>query len=209
MNTLADAVKVTLGPKGSQRRPREEVGAPTITNDGVSIARRSRRGPVRERSGPARQGGRQRTDDIAGDGTDGHRAGWRSSREGAAQRGRRNQPDGPQAWDQKRPSRPVSDQLLAMARTSTADEIAATASIGRHFKIGEIIAEAMVMQVGKEGVITVEGEAPGGLVGTRLTVAPSGRGPSRSGTVTDRKGHAIGTSPARSATGTSPPSHQS
>ncbi len=59
VNKLADAVKVTIGPKGRNVVLDKKFGAPTITNDGVSIAARGRaRRPVREHGRAARQGGR-------------------------------------------------------------------------------------------------------------------------------------------------------
>ena len=60
MNKLADAVRVTLGPKGRNVVLEKKWGAPTITNDGVSHRQGDRaRGPVREDRRRARQGGRQ------------------------------------------------------------------------------------------------------------------------------------------------------
>ena len=59
VNKLADTVKVTLGPKGRNVVIEKKFGAPTITNDGVSIAKRDRaRGPVREHGRAAGEGGR-------------------------------------------------------------------------------------------------------------------------------------------------------
>ena len=59
VNKLADAVKVTLGPKGRNVVLDKKFGAPTITNDGVSIAKRNRtRRRVREHGRPAREGSR-------------------------------------------------------------------------------------------------------------------------------------------------------
>jgi hypothetical protein len=58
VDALANAVKVTLGPKGRNVVIDKKWGAPTITNDGVTIAGDRARGPLREPRRPARQGGR-------------------------------------------------------------------------------------------------------------------------------------------------------
>ena len=70
LNALADAVKVTLGPKGPQRRSGEEVGRPTITNDGVSIAKEIELEDPYEKIGAELvKEVAKKTDDVAGDGT--------------------------------------------------------------------------------------------------------------------------------------------
>ena len=99
MNQLADAVKVTLGPKGRNVVLEKKWGAPTITNDGVSIAKEIELEDPYEKIGAELvKEVAKKTDDVAGDGTttatvlaQAHGA------RGSAQRRRRCQPDGAQA----------------------------------------------------------------------------------------------------------------
>ena len=106
VNKLADAVKVTLGPKGRNVVLEKKFGAPTITNDGVSIAREV------ELDDPFENMGAQlvkevatKTNDVAGDGTTTATVLAQALvQRGPAQRGRRRQPDGPQAGHRARPS---------------------------------------------------------------------------------------------------------
>jgi chaperonin GroEL len=158
MNSLADAVKVTLGPKGRNVVLEKKWGAPTITNDGVSIAKEIELEDPWEKIGAELvKEVAKKTDDVAGDGTttatvlaqalvrEGLRNVAASANPIALKRGIEQAVEA------------VSEQLLASAKpVETKDQIAATASISAgDAQIGELIAEAMD-KVGKEGVITVE-----------------------------------------------------
>ena len=158
MNTLADAVKVTLGPKGRNVVLEKKWGAPTITNDGVSIAKEIELEDPYEKIGAELvKEVAKKTDDIAGDGTTTATV----LAQALVREGLRNVAAGTNPMALKRGIEAavtaVSDQLLAMAKdVDSKDEIAATASISAADpQSGEIIAEAMD-KVGKEGVITVE-----------------------------------------------------
>jgi chaperonin GroEL len=158
MNILADAVKVTLGPKGRNVVLEKKWGAPTITNDGVSIAKEI------ELTDPYPNIGAQlvkevakKTDDVAGDGTTTATV----LAQAMVREGLRNVAAGANPMALKRgieqAVEAVSAQLLEQAKeVETKEQIAATASISAaDTQIGEMIAEAMD-KVGKEGVITVE-----------------------------------------------------
>ena len=158
MNTLADAVKVTLGPKGRNVVLEKSWGAPTITNDGVSIAKEIELDDPYEKIGAELvKEVAKKTDDVAGDGTTTAtvlaqamvREGLRNVTAGANPMGLKK---GIEAAVQA-----VSARLSDMAiDIETKDQIASTASISAADPtVGEIIAEAMD-KVGKEGVITVE-----------------------------------------------------
>ena len=159
MNTLADAVKVTLGPKGRNVVLEKKWGAPTITNDGVSIAKEIELEDPYEKIGAELvKEVAKKTDDVAGDGTTTAtvlaqamvREGLRNVAAGANPMGLKR---GIEAAVEK-----VSEQLLGMATDiETREQIAATATIsaGGDTTVGDAIAEAMD-KVGKEGVITVE-----------------------------------------------------
>ena len=99
MNKLADAVRVTLGPKGRNVVLEKKWGAPTITNDGVSIAKEIELEDPYERIGAELvKEVAKKTDDVAGDGTTTATVlAWAMVHEGPAQRRRRGQPDGPEA----------------------------------------------------------------------------------------------------------------
>ena len=158
MNTLADAVKVTLGPRGRNVVLEKKWGAPTITNDGVSIAKEIELEDAWEKIGAELvKEVAKKTDDVAGDGTTTAtvlaqalvREGLRNVAAGA-------NPIALKAGIEKAVEA-ISEQLLTGAReVETKEQIAATASISAGDpQIGELIAEAMD-KVGKEGVITVE-----------------------------------------------------
>ncbi len=158
MNTLADAVKVTLGPKGRNVVLEKKWGAPTITNDGVSIAKEIELEDPFERIGAELvKEVAKKTDDVAGDGTTTAtvvaqamvREGLRNVTAGANPVGLKKGIETAVAA--------IIEQLSEMAiDVETKEQIAATASISAADPIvGEIIAEAMD-KVGKEGVITVE-----------------------------------------------------
>ncbi|KAA1394377.1 molecular chaperone GroEL [Aeromicrobium sp. Root344] len=158
MNQLADAVKVTLGPKGRNVVLEKKWGAPTITNDGVSIAKEIELEDPYEKIGAELvKEVAKKTDDVAGDGTTTAtvlaqalvREGLRNVAAGANPMGLKK---GIEAAVEA-----ISSQLLGMAKdVETKEQIASTASISAaDTTVGEIIAEAMD-KVGKEGVITVE-----------------------------------------------------
>ena len=158
MNTLADAVKVTLGPKGRNVVLEKKWGAPTITNDGVSIAKEIELEDPYERIGAELvKEVAKKTDDVAGDGTTTATV----LAQAMVREGLRNVAAGANPMGLKRGIEAavaaVSEQLSSMAMDiETKEQIAATASISAaDTTVGEIIAEAMD-KVGKEGVITVE-----------------------------------------------------
>jgi chaperonin GroEL len=158
MNTLADAVKVTLGPKGRNVVLEKKWGAPTITNDGVSIAKEIELDDPYEKIGAELvKEVAKKTDDVAGDGTTTATV----LAQAMVREGLRNVAAGANPMALKRGIEKATDavaaELLAMAKEiETKEQIAATASISAaDSQIGEMIAEAMD-KVGKEGVITVE-----------------------------------------------------
>jgi chaperonin GroEL len=165
MNTLADAVRVTLGPKGRNVVLEKKWGAPTITNDGVSIAKEIELEDPYEKIGAELvKEVAKKTDDVAGDGTTTATV----LAQALVREGLRNVAAGTNPMALKRgieqAVEAISEQLLAMAKeVETKEQIAATASISAADpQIGEIIAEAMD-KVGKEGVITVEESQTFGL----------------------------------------------
>ncbi|MFN8030765.1 MAG: chaperonin GroEL [Dermatophilaceae bacterium] len=158
MNVLADAVRVTLGPKGRNVVLEKKWGAPTITNDGVSIAKEIELDDPYEKIGAELvKEVAKKTDDVAGDGTTTATV----LAQALVREGLRNVAAGANPMALKRGIEKavaaVSDELLAQAKdVETKEQIAATASISAaDTQIGEMIAEAMD-KVGKEGVITVE-----------------------------------------------------
>ncbi|MCA0438409.1 MAG: chaperonin GroEL [Austwickia sp.] len=158
MNQLADAVKVTLGPKGRNVVLEKKWGAPTITNDGVSIAKEIELEDPYEKIGAELvKEVAKKTDDVAGDGTTTATV----LAQALVKEGLRNVAAGANPMALKRgiekATEAVCTELLALAKdVETRDQIAATASISAaDTQIGDMIAEAMD-KVGKEGVITVE-----------------------------------------------------
>jgi chaperonin GroEL len=158
MNTLADAVKVTLGPKGRNVVLEKKWGAPTITNDGVSIAKEIELEEPYEKIGAELvKEVAKKTDDVAGDGTTTATV----LAQALVREGLRNVAAGANPMDLKRgidkAVAAISEQLVGLAtEVETREQIAATASISAGDpQVGEIIAEAMD-KVGKEGVITVD-----------------------------------------------------
>ncbi len=165
MNTLADAVRVTLGPKGRNVVLEKKWGAPTITNDGVSIAKEIELEDPYEKIGAELvKEVAKKTDDVAGDGTTTATV----LAQALVREGLRNVAAGTNPMALKRgieqAVEAISSQLLEMSQeVETKEQIAATASISAADpQIGEIIAEAMD-KVGKEGVITVEESQTFGL----------------------------------------------
>ena len=158
MNALADAVKVTLGPRGRNVVLEKKWGAPTITNDGVSIAKEIELDDPWEKIGADLvKEVAKKTDDVAGDGTTTATV----LAQALVREGLRNVAAGSNPMALKRGIEKavdaISAELLAMSNpVKTKEQIAATASISAaDSTIGEMIAEAMD-KVGKEGVITVE-----------------------------------------------------
>ncbi|MCD5346428.1 chaperonin GroEL [Agromyces sp. H3Y2-19a] len=158
LNTLADAVKVTLGPRGRNVVLEKKWGAPTITNDGVSIAKEIELDDPYEKIGAELvKEVAKKTDDVAGDGTTTSVV----LAQALVREGLRNVAAGADPISLKRgiekAVQAVEAELLANAKdVETKEEIAATASISAaDEQIGALIAEA-IDKVGKEGVVTVE-----------------------------------------------------
>jgi chaperonin GroEL len=158
MNVLADAVKVTLGPRGRNVVLEKKWGAPTITNDGVSIAKEIELDDPWEKIGAELvKEVAKKTDDVAGDGTTTATV----LAQALVREGLRNVAAGSNPMALKRGIEKavaaIVEELLSMAKAvDSKEQIAATASISAaDTTIGEMIAEAMD-KVGKEGVITVE-----------------------------------------------------
>ncbi|HEY7223111.1 MAG TPA: chaperonin GroEL [Micromonosporaceae bacterium] len=158
MNILADTVKVTLGPKGRNVVLGTAWGAPTITNDGVSIAKHIELDDPYEKLGAELvKEVAKKTDDVAGDGTTTATV----LAQALVREGLRNVAAGANPIALKRGIEQavaaVTESLRHQARdVESRDQIAATASISAaDSAIGEMIAEAMD-KVGKDGVITVE-----------------------------------------------------
>jgi chaperonin GroEL len=158
VNALADAVKVTIGPRGRNVVIDKKWGAPTITNDGVTIAREvDLEDPFENLGAQLAKEVATKTNDIAGDGTTTAtvlaqamvREGLRNVAAGASPISLKRGIDAAAAY--------VSDELLKSAReVDDKDSIAHVATISAQDpKIGELIAEAFD-KVGKDGVITVE-----------------------------------------------------
>jgi chaperonin GroEL len=158
LNVLADTVKVTLGPKGRNVVLDKKWGAPTITNDGVSIAKEIELEDPYEKIGAELvKEVAKKTDDVAGDGTTTATV----LAQALVKEGLRNVAAGANPIALKRGIEAavevVTTQLLALAKeVETKEEIAATAALSAaDTQIGELIAEALD-KVGKEGVVTVE-----------------------------------------------------
>jgi chaperonin GroEL len=158
MNQLADAVKVTLGPRGRNVVLEKKWGAPTITNDGVSIAKEIELEDPWEKIGAELvKEVAKKTDDVAGDGTTTATV----LAQALVREGLRNVAAGANPMALKKgieiAVERISEELANMAKdVETKEQIASTASISAaDTAIGEMIAEAMD-KVGKEGVVTVE-----------------------------------------------------
>ncbi|MGW5055546.1 chaperonin GroEL [Actinokineospora sp. NPDC004072] len=158
LNTLADAVKVTLGPRGRNVVLEKKWGAPTITNDGVSIAKEIELEDPWEKIGAELvKEVAKKTDDVAGDGTTTATV----LAQALVREGLRNVAAGADPLSLKRGIEQAVEAVIEQLHKSaseveTKEQIAATASISAgDTTIGELIAEALD-KVGKEGVITVE-----------------------------------------------------
>jgi chaperonin GroEL len=158
MNTLADAVRVTLGPKGRNVVLDKKWGAPTITNDGVSIAKEIDLEDPYERIGAELvKEVAKKTDDVAGDGTTTATVlAWSMVREGL-----RNVAAGANPMALKRGIEQGTEAAVQAIRdiaveVDEKEQIAQVAAISANDRsIGDLIAEA-IDKVGKDGVITVE-----------------------------------------------------
>jgi chaperonin GroEL len=158
MNKLADAVRVTLGPKGRNVVLEKKWGAPTITNDGVSIAKEIDLEDPYERIGAELvKEVAKKTDDVAGDGTTTATVlAWALVREGL-----RNVAAGANPMSLKKGIEAAviaaTDSIKELAKeVDNKDQIAQVASISAaDTEIGQLISEA-IDKVGKDGVITVE-----------------------------------------------------
>lgn len=158
LNILADTVKVTLGPRGRNVVLEKKWGAPTITNDGVSIAKEIElEDPFEKIGAELVKEVAKKTDDVAGDGTTTATV----LAQALVREGLRNVAAGADPITLKRgiekAVEAVIKELLANAKpVETKEQIAATASISAGDPvIGELIAEA-IDKVGREGVVTVE-----------------------------------------------------
>src|SRR6267154_5319024 len=161
VNKLADTVKVTIGPKGRNVVIDKKFGAPTITNDGVTIAREVElEDPYENLGAQLAKEVATKTNDIAGDGTTTATV----LAQAMVHHGLRSVAAGANPMDLKRgvdaAAAAVSERLLKSARdVEEQTEIAHVATISaQDSKIGELIAEAFA-KVGKDGVVTVE-ESP-------------------------------------------------
>jgi chaperonin GroEL len=159
MNQLADAVRVTLGPKGRNVVLDKKWGAPTITNDGVSIAKEIELEDPFERIGAELvKEVAKKTDDVAGDGTTTATVlAWSMVREGL-----RNVAAGANPMSLKKGIEAAVEAAVASIRenaqdvSENKDQISNVAAISAaDAEIGATIAEA-IDKVGKDGVITVE-----------------------------------------------------
>ncbi|HUR49353.1 MAG TPA: chaperonin GroEL [Acidimicrobiales bacterium] len=166
MNQLADAVRVTLGPKGRNVVLEKKWGAPTITKDGVSVAKDIDLEDPYERLGAELvKEVAKKTDDVAGDGTTTATVlAWAMVREGL-----RNVAAGANPMSLKRGIEAgveaAVEGLTGLAKdVDSRDQIARVAAISANNddEIGDLIAEAMD-KVGKDGVITVEDSQTFGL----------------------------------------------
>ncbi|MDQ3878933.1 MAG: chaperonin GroEL, partial [Actinomycetota bacterium] len=159
MNQLADTVKVTLGPKGRNVVLEKKWGAPTITNDGVSIAKDIELEDPYEKIGAELvKEVAKKTDDVAGDGTTTATV----LAQAMVREGLRNVAAGANPIALKRGIEKAVDKAVETIRSISRDvegraQISQVASISANNdpEIGETIAEAMD-KVGKDGVITVE-----------------------------------------------------
>ncbi|HQP93970.1 MAG TPA: chaperonin GroEL, partial [Thermoanaerobaculia bacterium] len=162
VNKLADAVKVTLGPKGRNVVLEKKFGSPTITKDGVTVAKEI------ELAEPTENMGAQmvrevasKTSDVAGDGTTTATV----LAQAIFREGSKNVTAGANPMDLKRgvdlAARAAAEAIDKLSKPVEGSEIAhvGTISANNDAEIGRIIAEAME-KVGKDGVITVE-EAKG------------------------------------------------
>ncbi len=166
MNQLADAVRVTLGPKGRNVVLEKKWGAPTITNDGVSIAKEIELEDPYEKIGAELvKEVAKKTDDVAGDGTTTATVlAWSMVREGL-----RNVAAGANPMSIKKGIEAGVEAAVAAIQSQSVDvssdkaQISNVAAISAADpEIGELISEA-IDKVGKDGVVTVEESQTFGL----------------------------------------------
>ncbi len=159
MNQLADAVRVTLGPKGRNVVLEKKWGAPTITKDGVSVAKEiDLEDPYEKIGAELVKEVAKKTDDVAGDGTTTATVlAWAMVREGL-----KNVAAGANPMSLKKGIEAAVEAAVESLRqlakeVDSKEQIASVAAISANndVEIGELIAEAMD-KVGKDGVITVE-----------------------------------------------------
>src|SRR6266702_6524310 len=165
VDKLADTVKVTLGPRGRNVVIDKKWGAPTITNDGVTVAREVElQDPYENLGAQLAKEVATKTNDVAGDGTTTATV----LAQAMVRQGLRRVAAGANPAELKRgidaAASMVSERLLAAARDiGEQDDIAHVATVSaQNAKIGELIAEA-IARVGKDGVITVEEATTMGL----------------------------------------------
>ncbi|MFF8817329.1 MULTISPECIES: chaperonin GroEL [Leucobacter] len=158
LNILADTVKVTLGPRGRNVVLEKKWGAPTITNDGVSIAKEIELDDPYEKIGAELvKEVAKKTDDVAGDGTTTATVLAQALvREGLRNVAAGSDPIALKKGIEKAVAAVITELHAHSKEIETTAEIAATASISAaDEQIGALIAEA-IDKVGKEGVVTVE-----------------------------------------------------
>ena len=158
MNKLADAVRVTLGPKGRNVVLEKKWGAPTITNDGVSIAKEIDLEDPFERIGAELvKEVAKKTDDVAGDGTTTATVlAWAMVREGLRNVAAGANPMGLKKGIEKAIAAAVESIKQLAQKVEDKAQIASVATISAaDSAIGNVIADA-IDKVGKDGVVTVE-----------------------------------------------------
>ncbi|MFM8867454.1 MAG: chaperonin GroEL [Ilumatobacteraceae bacterium] len=158
MNKLADAVRVTLGPKGRNVVLDKKWGAPTITNDGVSIAKEIELEDPYERIGAELvKEVAKKTDDVAGDGTTTATVlAWSMVREGLRNVAAGANPMGLKRGIEAAVASAVESIRSLAKEVDSKEQIAQVAAISAaDQEIGQMISEA-IDKVGKDGVITVE-----------------------------------------------------
>ncbi len=158
VDTLADAVKVTLGPKGRYVVLDKKFGAPTITNDGVTIAREIElEDPFENQGAQLMREVATATNDVAGDGTTTATV----LAQAIVREGLRNVTAGANPMGLKRGIEKAVEQAVASIKSqskavSGKEDIARVATISaRDREIGDVIADA-IEKVGKDGVVNVE-----------------------------------------------------
>ena len=158
VNTLADAVKVTLGPKGRYVVLDKKFGAPTITNDGVTIAREIEvEDPFENQGAQLVREVATATNDVAGDGTTTATVLAQAIvREGLKNVAAGANPMGLKRGIEQAVERIVEDLKKQSVEVSGKEDIARVATISsREREIGDVIADA-IEKVGKDGVVNVE-----------------------------------------------------
>jgi len=158
MNTLADAVRVTLGPKGRNVVLDKKWGAPTITNDGVSIAKEiDLEDPIERIGAELVKEVAKKTDDVAGDGTTTATVlAWTMVREGMKNVAAGANPMSIKAGIEQGVAAAVESIAKQAKKITDKEQVAQVAAISAADpEIGQTISDA-IDKVGKDGVITVE-----------------------------------------------------